>query len=145
MNKKTQNDTLSPAQVTVLAELLAGRTITDAATAAGVDRVTVHRWLREDFAFQAAWNRDRRELHRTAYDRLERLAAKAVGCLEKAINERGCESRPGDRQREWASWPPVLIGSEDASQLRLEAAERQDGLETRQRLAAMLAGQQGRR
>jgi hypothetical protein len=86
MNKTTQNDMLSPAQVKVLAELLTGKTITAAAAAAGVERVTVHRWLREDFAFQAAWNRDRQELHREAYARLERLAAKAVDCLEKAID-----------------------------------------------------------
>ena len=85
----TQNDTLSPlspAQVKVLAEMLTGKTITDAATAAGVERITVHRWLRENFAFQAAWNRDRQELRRETYARLERLAAKAADCLEKAID-----------------------------------------------------------
>ena len=140
MNKKTQNDTLSPAQVTVLAELLAGRTITDAATAAGVDRVTVHRWLREDFAFQAAWNRDRRELHRTAYDRLERLAAKAVGCLEKAIDS-------GDAKAALAIvkgmgiLAPSPIGSEDAGELASEAAvkalERQGDINTRTMLAEL--------
>ena len=48
--------------------------------------MTVHRWLREDFAFQAAWNRDRQELHRGTFARLERLAAKAADCLEKAID-----------------------------------------------------------
>ena len=45
MNKTTQNDTLSPAQVKVLAELLTGKTITAAAAAVGVERATVHRWF----------------------------------------------------------------------------------------------------
>ena len=140
MNKKTQNGTLSPTQVTVLAELLAGRTITDAATAAGVDRVTVHRWLREDFAFQAAWNRDRRELHRATYDRLERLTAKATECIEKAV-DRGNVKVALEIVKGMGVLAPSPIGSEDASELASEAAikaaERRDDLETRAMLASL--------
>jgi transposase-like protein len=47
-------ESLTPAQDTAIVALLAGKTITDAATAAGVDRATVHRWLKDDLAFLAA-------------------------------------------------------------------------------------------
>jgi hypothetical protein len=52
---------LTPEQDAAVAALLAGRTVTDAAAATGVDRTTVHRWLKKDFAFQAALNLGRRE------------------------------------------------------------------------------------
>jgi hypothetical protein len=134
-----QNDTLSPAQVTALAELLAGRTITDAATVAGVDRVTVHRWLREDYAFQAAWNRDRRELRRAAYNRLERLAAKSAECLEKAIDG-GDVKAALEIVKGMGILAPSPIGSEDASELAIEATERKDDLKTRAMFASFGSG-----
>jgi hypothetical protein len=56
-------DGLSPTQETGLAALLTGATVTAAADAAGVDRATVHRWLKDDFTFLVAYNRGRRELH----------------------------------------------------------------------------------
>ena len=123
MNKTTRNDTLSPAQVKVLAELLTGKTITAAAAAAGVERATVHRWLREDFAFQAAWNRDRQELHREAFARLERLAAKAVDCLEKAIDG-GDVKAALIVAKGMGILAPQRVGSGDAGELAAEA-ERQ--------------------
>jgi transposase-like protein len=46
--------TLSPCQLAALEALLAGKTVTDAAAAAGVDRSTLHAWLKTDFPFQAA-------------------------------------------------------------------------------------------
>src|SRR5438046_1747190 len=65
-NRMQQNatpaGTLSGTQERALTMLLSGKSITDAATAAEVDRTTVHRWLKEDFGFQAALNRGRREL-----------------------------------------------------------------------------------
>ena len=126
MNKTTRNETLSPAQVKVLAELLTGKTITAAASAAGVERVTVHRWLREDFAFQAAWNRDRQELHREAYARLERLAVKAVDCLEKAI-DRGDVKAALTIAKGMGILSPEKTGSDNAGELAAaaEAAAKQ--------------------
>lgn len=123
MNKKLQNDTfspLSPVQVTVLAELLAGKTITDAASAAGVERVTVHRWLREDFTFQAAWNRDRQELRRGTYAHLERLAAKAADCLEKAIDG-GDIKAALEIVKGMGILAPRKVGSDDPEELAAEA------------------------
>ena len=44
---------LSPTQLIALECLLAGQSMIDSAAAAGVDRSTLHRWLRNDFNFQA--------------------------------------------------------------------------------------------
>ena len=57
---------LAPIQAAIVEAMLAGNTITDAAAEAGVNRHTVHRWLKGDFAFQAALNRGRRETYRAA-------------------------------------------------------------------------------
>ena len=115
-------EALSPVQATVLAELLSGKTITDAATAANVSRMTVHSWLREDFAFQAAWNRARSELCSENYSRLERLAVKSVDCLEKAIDANDVKIA-----LEIVKGMGILgrspVGSEYAGELEAEAAE----------------------
>lgn len=57
--------------------LLSGSSVTEAAHAAGVDRTTVHRWLRDDPVFQAAYNGARRALQRELALRLEQMAAAA--------------------------------------------------------------------
>ncbi len=140
MNTSLQSDTLSPPQLTALAELLAGRTVTDAATAAGVDRVTLHRWLREDHSFRAAWNRARRELQNAMQTRLLTLAEKAADCVGKAIEHgdgktalallRGLGLLPGESPK---------IGSDDAAELAEDAqiweSEKQSRLERRRILA----------
>ena len=145
MNRNEQNLTvspLSPVQVKVLAELLTGKTITDAATAAGVARVTVHAWLREDFAFQAAWNRDRQELRRENYARLERLAGKAVDCLEKAIDGDDVKAAL-EIVKGMGILAPATPGSDDADALateaRVKAAESEHAIRTRGRIADLLA------
>lgn len=84
-HKPQQNSTISPVQVVALEALLAGRSVTDAATVAGVDRTTVHLWLKGDFAFRAALNRGRRELLDRMEARLVNLADKAAGVVEAAI------------------------------------------------------------
>jgi hypothetical protein len=85
-DKTQQNAALSPVQVTVLAALLSGSTVTDAAAAAGVDRVTVHRWLAGDVAFQAAWNEGRAELLAHVRIGLLKIGQAAVECCRKAID-----------------------------------------------------------
>ena len=79
--------TLSLQQDHALAGLLSGLSVTDAAKVAGVSRGTVHRWLKEDFAFQAALNQGQHELRNALQTRLSNLAEKAVSCVEKAIEE----------------------------------------------------------
>jgi hypothetical protein len=76
---------LSPQQDRALVALLGGATITDAADAAGVDRTTVHRWLREDFSFQAAYNGLRRDLRREIQRRLDSVTRAALETISTAI------------------------------------------------------------
>ncbi len=77
--------TLPPQQTQALASLLVGQTVTAAADAAGVDRTTVHRWLREDWDFQAALNRARREFRDGLRAHLENVAERAVQAVNEAI------------------------------------------------------------
>ena len=130
-NKMQHNATLerlSPAQVIAIDAMLAGKTITAAASAAEVDRATVHRWLKDDFAFQAELNRGRREMRRATLGNLERLAAKAADCIEKAIDQGDVKSALEilKRLHLFAAGP---IGSDDpaelASDAELDAAVRQ--------------------
>ena len=83
------DDGLSPAQQNALLALLAGQTVTAAAKAAGVDRTTVHRWLRHSKhrAFRAALEEGRRELRRAMSARLLALLPKAADCLDAALAE----------------------------------------------------------
>jgi hypothetical protein len=76
---------LPPQQIQALAGLLAGQTVTASAEAAGVDRTTVHRWLREDFGFQAALNRGRREIRDAVEARLLHAAEGAAEAVSDAI------------------------------------------------------------
>ena len=46
-NASPSEPALEPKQVRALERLLAGSTVAQAAEAAGVDRSTVHRWLRD--------------------------------------------------------------------------------------------------
>jgi len=72
-------------QIIVLEHLIAGATVTKAAEAGGVDRTTVHRWLREDCTFLAAYNAARRDLSREVEARLPHLAEAALGTVEAAV------------------------------------------------------------
>jgi hypothetical protein len=76
---------LTTLQLQVLAALLSGSTATAAAEVAGVDRTSVHRWLRHDWGFQAALNRGRRELQDGLQAHLERVAERAVQAVSDAI------------------------------------------------------------
>lgn len=79
-------ETLSEAQLAALSALTSGATVTDAASDAGVDRTTVHRWLRDDALFKAAWNRVRRDREREALARIEQIAIGALDAVEQAVS-----------------------------------------------------------
>ncbi len=119
-----QNATLSDGQERALASLLAGKTVTTAAADAGIDRTTLHRWLKSDFAFQASLNRGRRELRDAMQARLLALAEKAGGVVETALNE-------GDRKTAMdilrglglLTGEPGQIGSDDALELAHDAEQ----------------------
>ena len=77
----SQNDTLPATQTLAIASLVAGNTITAAAEEAGIDRTTLHRWIREDFEFQARLNGARRELQDACNVRLLGLVDSAIDVL----------------------------------------------------------------
>jgi hypothetical protein len=118
---------LTPKQMLAAGALTAGQTITDAAQAAGVDRSTVHRWLREDFNFQAALNAARRDLLAEIENRLLRLAHDAADAVGQAIEAgdvsaaiallRGIGALSGKRPE---------IGLENPEELRQEDATARD-------------------
>lgn len=62
MPQNTTPYCMTPAKQAAFERLIVGDTVTQAATVAGVSRETVHRWLREDHHFRAAYNASRREL-----------------------------------------------------------------------------------
>jgi hypothetical protein len=76
---------LAPNQLRALSALATGSTVTAAAEHAGVDRTTLHRWIREDSGFQAAWNRLRGEIRRELTARLDLLGDAALGAVQTAI------------------------------------------------------------
>ena len=85
--RATTGAELPDEQQAALTALLSGQTVTAAAAAVGVARTTLHRWLREDEAFAAAYNGRRAELRDAAHARLLGLADKALAALERALDE----------------------------------------------------------
>ena len=83
-----QNATPSPlssGRLRAVEALAAGKTVTESAKLAGVDRTTVHRWRREDFEFQAELNRQQRELHDAFRQRLLSIALLATETVSAAV------------------------------------------------------------
>jgi hypothetical protein len=93
-NKSRRNPTvsgLSQSQELAIDSLLSGSTITAAATAAGVDRTTVHRWLADE-GFRDEYEYRRVELQSAVRDRLMALTDKAVDVLEKSLDDGDAKS-----------------------------------------------------
>jgi hypothetical protein len=113
---------LSKTQITALEGLLAGKTVVEAAEAAGVGRTTIHKWMRVDFAFQAALNRGRRDLAQAVACRVDQLAADAAECVGRAVRE-------GDAKialqilKHTNALAPRKIGSDDELSLEMEHHE----------------------
>jgi hypothetical protein len=80
-----QQAELTGAQLNALAALLGGDSITDAATAAGVQRQTVHEWLRSE-TFAITLNKAKRELWDAQQGALRALGDKAIGVLDDALD-----------------------------------------------------------
>jgi transposase-like protein len=76
---------LEPNQTVVFEALLAGKSVTEAAERADVNRTTVHRWLREDFSFQAQLNGARLVLRDAALTRMDALAEQALEVLRESL------------------------------------------------------------
>jgi hypothetical protein len=80
---------LSARQQVALQRLFDGATIRDAAEAAGVNRRSLHRWIREDHDFSAAYNDWRREL-------LSSGRARALAMSDLALNTVKAAMEKGD-------------------------------------------------
>ncbi len=78
---------LEPRQIAALEALLGGKTASEAAREADVDRRTLYRWQQTDSAFQAALTRARREAREATMARLERLAESATSSVEQAVDQ----------------------------------------------------------
>ena len=79
------NENLSPTQAKVVAALAQGRTISAAARDAGIDRGTIHRWLRDQPAFKSAVQSARREYTGLLNDQLRELASTALDTLRTLL------------------------------------------------------------
>jgi hypothetical protein len=76
---------LTPAQRVAIEKLTVGETVVDAARAAGVTRMTLHRWLKQDAAFVAAYNAWQQDALASARGRLLALADTAVTTVGNAM------------------------------------------------------------
>ena len=52
-----------------------------------MDRSTVHRWIRNDYSFQAALNRAKNDAHEAVQSRLRNVAARATEIVEEAVDK----------------------------------------------------------
>lgn len=77
---------LTPKQQLAIEHLAAGHAVVEAAELVGVDRTTVHRWLRGP-AFEAALNSRCRELHRVVQLQLAAMAEKAAENVAEAVGQ----------------------------------------------------------
>ncbi len=128
--KGEQTKALTPQQINALERLLAGETVTAAAEAVKIDRSTLHRWLREDYVFQARLNQAKRELAEAIKARLLRVADKAAEVVGNAVDQgnlnaalavlKGLGAHPG---------MVVTPGPEDPEVLRKWAEQAQEEAE----------------
>src|SRR5215510_15130517 len=75
----------SPLQHQAILALAGGASITSAAEAAGVDRSTIYRWLRDDAAFVVELNRAKRDHLDRVRGELRSLASDAVKALRDLV------------------------------------------------------------
>ena len=73
-----KNNTLSEKQIIAIQALMRSRSYTEAAKAAGVSRVTLYRWLKQE-SFQAELDKQKNEL-------IKRSSRKLAGALEQAVD-----------------------------------------------------------
>jgi AcrR family transcriptional regulator len=77
---------LSPPQRLAIEMLTSGQTLVASATAAGVSRMTLYRWLKGDAVFLAAFNAWQKDVLDTARGRLLALSDLAVSTVAKSLS-----------------------------------------------------------
>lgn len=88
-NEMEQNETqssLNQKQMIAMETLLEGRTATDAAKSANVNRTTIHRW-RKDPVFIAEYNRRCKEQQDAAFTHMQSVVLKAITTVENSIDQ----------------------------------------------------------
>jgi hypothetical protein len=76
---------LGAAQRAALELIFAGKSVAETAREAGVNRRTIHRWIKNDPVFAAAYNEWREEIEENCAARLAAMADKAAAAIEKAL------------------------------------------------------------
>lgn len=79
---------LTLAQLKALGPLASGQAISHVAASAGVDRTTVYRWLRDDAAFVAEFNRRKGENVDAIQAELRTMARRAVDVLRQLLDSK---------------------------------------------------------
>jgi phage terminase small subunit len=89
---------LKPRQLKAIDALLRGKRVFQAAAAAGVSTMTLHRW-RQDPDFQTAYAEGVRRVFGDGIDRLQVVTGKAVRTLEKGLRapKTGDQLKAADR------------------------------------------------
>jgi hypothetical protein len=77
---------LSPPQQMAIQLMTSGHTLVASATAAGVNRTTLYRWLKRDPAFVAAFNAWQKDVLDTARGRILALSGLAVTTVARAMS-----------------------------------------------------------
>lgn len=85
---------LKPKQLKAINTLVGGGTQLAAAKAAGVNKNTIGRWLRNDAAFIARYHSELRELKRIARDRLISMVGDAIDSLKAVASNADPDSTP---------------------------------------------------
>ncbi len=131
LNKSQQESTdsaeLSQSQITAIAAITAGSTIMEAASKAGIDRSTIHLWLKQDAVFVAELNRAKLEQVQLVKDELRALAVDATRTLRDLLT--APETPPTIRLRAAVAvlqavggLEPEKIGPTDAGEVQYNLA-----------------------
>jgi uncharacterized protein with von Willebrand factor type A (vWA) domain len=77
---------LGPEQQRALELLLEGKSVVEVAKAVGIHRGSLHRWMKHDAVFVAAYNQWHEQMRDGSHSRLMMIAERATGAVEKAID-----------------------------------------------------------
>jgi AcrR family transcriptional regulator len=78
---------LGQEQLSVLEQILSGKTVKESAAMAGVSRNTVYRWLKSDPEFRAAYNRWHDEMEESSRSKLRMMTDLAAGTLRAGLEK----------------------------------------------------------
>lgn len=86
------DEQLTAAQHRAIVALLSAPTVKEAAEAATVGERSLHRWLREDDAFDRAYRKARRQAVQQATSRLQQASSLAVDVLIEVMSDKSAKN-----------------------------------------------------